>query len=257
MTLKCFKPNYIEETKANSDWSIIWDSPMVNKSEYLLKICVIGSGNVQKTEIIRKYAEDKFDGNYLPTLGVDITTKKIKIKETHIKIIIVDAAGQEFFGKLRPNYYRGASGALFFCNLFDRKSIESIPSWIKEFKRHIPSPSVPMSIVVLINQKVQKEREIEKPIKLINSKHRRRKRTFLKFIKKILFSRKKKTKHRKISKRKKGSNETPKEWLILSNSELVSHLALKHDLGICKVDMKNTRDISKCFSHIAEQVIKA
>ena len=121
------------------------------KGDYLLKIVALGSGNVQKTKIIRKYANDQFDGNYLPTLGVDITTKKIKIKGTYVKIIIVDAAGQEFFGKLRPNYYRGASGALFFCNIFDRKSIESIPMWIKEFKRHIPSPSIPMSIVVLIN----------------------------------------------------------------------------------------------------------
>ena len=36
---------------------------VLNKSEYLLKICAIGSGDVQKTEIIRKYTDDKFDGN--------------------------------------------------------------------------------------------------------------------------------------------------------------------------------------------------
>ncbi|MCK4849375.1 MAG: hypothetical protein KAT16_10130, partial [Candidatus Heimdallarchaeota archaeon] len=70
------------------------------KGDYLLKIVALGSGNVQKTKIIRKYANDQFDGNYMPTLGVDITTKKIKIKGTYVKIIIVDAAGQEFFGKL-------------------------------------------------------------------------------------------------------------------------------------------------------------
>ncbi len=110
------------------------------KSEYLLKICAIGSGDVQKTEIIRKFAAGKFDGNYLPTLGVDITTKKIMINKTQTKLIIVDTAGQEFFGKLRPNYYRGASGALIFCNIYNRKSIESIPSWLEEFKKHIPSP---------------------------------------------------------------------------------------------------------------------
>jgi Ras-related protein Rab-35 len=88
-----------------------------NRNEYLIKICVLGNGDVQKTKIIRKYSEDKFDGNYLPTLGVDITTKKTTIKGNRIKIIIVDTAGQEFFGKLRPSYYRGASGALIFCNI--------------------------------------------------------------------------------------------------------------------------------------------
>jgi small GTP-binding protein len=224
------------------------------KSEYLLKICAIGSGDVQKTEIIRKYAEDKFDGNYLPTLGVDITTKKIVINRTQTKLIIVDTAGQEFFGKLRPNYYRGASGALIFCNLYNRKSIESIPSWLEEFKKHIPSPDIPISIVLVINQigKIT-----DQPTKNLHPIPKRRKRALLKIMKRILCSNKRKIKHSKKKKRKNKRAETPKEWLILSNSELVSHFAQEFDLGICKVDIKNSRDISNCFTHIAYQVIKA
>ncbi|UCE15163.1 MAG: GTP-binding protein, partial [Candidatus Heimdallarchaeota archaeon] len=46
-------------------------------NEYLFKICAIGSGNVGKTSLIRRFATGKFtEGKYLPTLGVDITTSK-------------------------------------------------------------------------------------------------------------------------------------------------------------------------------------
>lgn len=119
---------------------------MNTKSEYLLKICAIGSGNVGKTSLIRRYAEDKFDGNYLPTLGVDITTKKISVKDTHMKLILVDTAGQEFFGKLRPNYYRGASACLILFALNDRKTFTEVPNWLAEFQKHIPSPSIPIAL---------------------------------------------------------------------------------------------------------------
>ncbi len=116
------------------------------KSEYLLKICAIGSGNVGKTSLIRRYAEDKFASNYLPTLGVDITTKKISVKDTHMKLILVDTAGQEFFGKLRPNYYRGASACLILFALNDRKTFDAVPGWKAEFQKYIPSPTIPIAL---------------------------------------------------------------------------------------------------------------
>ena len=131
----------------------------MNKSEYLLKICAIGSGNVGKTSLIRRYAEDKFDGNYLPTLGVDITTKKITVKDTQAKLILVDTAGQEFFGKLRPNYYRGASACLILFALNDRKTFTDVPNWLDEFRKHIPDPEIPIALAG--NKKdLEKERSV-------------------------------------------------------------------------------------------------
>ena len=85
--------------------------------EYVLKICAIGSGNVGKTSLIRRFAEGKFTMNYLPTLGVDITTKHLTVDNNLVKLILVDTAGQEFFGKLRPSYYRGASACLIIFAL--------------------------------------------------------------------------------------------------------------------------------------------
>ncbi|MHA2170334.1 MAG: GTP-binding protein [Candidatus Hodarchaeales archaeon] len=115
-------------------------------NEYLLKICAIGSGNVGKTALIRKFAENKFDTNYLPTLGVDITTKIIEIDNDPIKLILVDTAGQEFFGKLRPSYYRGASACTIVFSQSDRQSFEAVPNWWREFCDYIPH-SVPLALI--------------------------------------------------------------------------------------------------------------
>ena len=111
---------------------------MEEKIEELIKICLIGSIPVKlKTEFIRSYAEDKFDGNYLPTLGVDITTKKITFKDHPLKLILVDTAGQKFFKKLRPNYYRGASGVIILFDKGDYKSFTDVPNWLKEFRDNL------------------------------------------------------------------------------------------------------------------------
>ncbi|MFX0181704.1 MAG: Rab family GTPase [Candidatus Hodarchaeota archaeon] len=115
-------------------------------NEYLLKICAIGSGSVGKTSLIRRFAEGKFETNYLPTLGVDITTKKIHIDDNQVKLILVDTAGQEFFGKLRPSYYRGASACLIMFALNDKKSFDSVPEWLAEFRKHIPDSSIPIAL---------------------------------------------------------------------------------------------------------------
>jgi len=51
-----------------------------NPDEYLLKICIIGSPDELKTRMTRTFAVGKFTTHYLPTLGVDITTKQTNSK---------------------------------------------------------------------------------------------------------------------------------------------------------------------------------
>ncbi len=134
-------------------------------NEYLLKICAIGSGNVGKTSLIRRFAENKFDTNYLPTLGVDITTKRIMVDDNPIKLILVDTAGQEFFGKLRPSYYRGASACLIMFALNDNKSFSEIPNWLTEFSKYTANP-VPIALAGnkkdLVDQRIVSEEEARK-----------------------------------------------------------------------------------------------
>ncbi|MFX0052411.1 MAG: Rab family GTPase [Candidatus Hermodarchaeota archaeon] len=127
----------------------------MSENEYLLKICVIGRTKL-KTKLVRRFAGAKFDTNYLPTQGVDIITKKINIDNNQIKLILFDTAGQEFFGKLRPSYYRGASAATIVFDKSDLKTFKSVPDWLAEFRNQIPDISIPITLVGIRNEAEEK-----------------------------------------------------------------------------------------------------
>ncbi len=223
-------------------------------NEYLLKICAFGSGNTGKTDFIRRFAEDKFDGNYLPTLGVDITTKKLMIGGKKVKLILVDTAGQEFFGKLRPSYYRGGSAGLVICNIHDRKTIEEIPNWIKEFRNHIPTPSIPMAIAIILNEVEKPKYYASEPKRVTKIKRKRRNRFIRQLLKRF---RRNKSKRKKQRVKKRISRDTiPEEWASLSNFELADHIAKDYEIKLYKIDLDLVKTIPDCFIDLAQEVIR-
>ena len=121
--------------------------------EHFMKICVLGKPQKVKTAIIYKFAEGKFTTKRLPTLGVDITTKRIQIGNNNIKLIIVDNTGQKFFRKLRSSYYRGASGVIIMFDKGREKSLEEIKFCFAEFRNYIPDPTIPITIVGIRTEK--------------------------------------------------------------------------------------------------------
>lgn len=121
-------------------------------AEYLLKVCILGFPGELKTDWVRRYAEGKFTTDYLPTLGVDITTKQIHVNCNNVKLILVDTASQEFFGKLRPSYYRGASAAIITFDKGDRDSFKAVKKYYYEFKKYIPQVSIPITLVGFITK---------------------------------------------------------------------------------------------------------
>ncbi|MHA1996121.1 MAG: hypothetical protein ACW97Z_16415 [Candidatus Hodarchaeales archaeon] len=127
--------------------------------EYLLKICVIGSVTPLKAEFIHTFVGYKNVQENLPTLGVDIRTNRFWIDEIQVKLIIVDTAGQEFFGKLRPSYYRGASAAIILFDKCSRETFAAVPNWLKEFQKYI-QPPVPIAMVGLITKSNTSVQEI-------------------------------------------------------------------------------------------------
>ena len=118
---------------------------MNNEAEFVFKIVAVGSGGVGKTSLIRRFALNKFGTNYVMTLGVDFTTKELKVFDKLVKIVCVDTAGQEYYGKIRPSYYSGATAAFIVFDLTNRTSFESLPKWIAELRQYLPN--IPIAIV--------------------------------------------------------------------------------------------------------------
>ncbi|MFX0182304.1 MAG: Rab family GTPase [Candidatus Hodarchaeota archaeon] len=116
-------------------------------NEWVLKICSIGAYQVGKTSLIRRYAENKFEGDYLPTIGVDITTKRITLNGQRIKLILVDTAGQEAFGRIRQSYYMGSAACIAVYDITRHESFEDLGFWIRDFYSGERNSTIPLSII--------------------------------------------------------------------------------------------------------------
>jgi len=104
---------------------------------YNFKLVVCGDPGVGKTSTILKFTDDAFTRTYIPTLGVNISEKNIRINNILIKLIIWDIAGQIKFEAMRRHFYKGAEAVILIFDLTNRKSYESISNWFKDVKKNI------------------------------------------------------------------------------------------------------------------------
>ena len=128
--------------------------PKSKEPEYIFKIVAIGSGGVGKTSLIRRFATDKFQESYLMTLGVDFTTKEVYVKEYDltVKVIMVDTAGQEYYGRLRPTYYQGANACMLCFDLTTRTSFDALPNWLTEIRSVVSDQDRKIPFVLVGNK---------------------------------------------------------------------------------------------------------
>jgi hypothetical protein len=112
-----------------------------------------------KTALARRIAENKFSSNYTPTIGVDITTKSITVGGYRIKLLLVDTAYQEYFGKIRRAYYEGGFAGIIFFEKHDDDSFAKVPFWVEEVRRRIGERSI-VVLVGIITEKPEKVRHV-------------------------------------------------------------------------------------------------
>ena len=106
-------------------------------SGFNFKIIVCGDPSVGKTSTILRYTDNAFIRTYIPTLGVSISEKLIKVQEENVNLICWDIAGQSKFEVMRRHFYQGAEAVIVIFDLTNRKSFESVSGWYKDIKRYI------------------------------------------------------------------------------------------------------------------------
>lgn len=133
---------------------------MSKDSKYYFKIIICGEGGVGKTSLIRRYVENKFEENYLMTLGMDPTNTAVEVeyekgKILPVNLILYDVAGQERFQSLHEVFFRGAHGALLVFDLTRPETLENLEKWYANL--HDYAGKVP---TILIGNKSDLEDEI-------------------------------------------------------------------------------------------------
>jgi small GTP-binding protein len=105
------------------------------KAGFVVKVVIVGDWGVGKTSLIRRFAENKFDHDYKPSIGVNIVTKIVDVAGRKLKLQLFDTGGQERFQPLRKRYYTGANAVVFVFDITRASSAAAIETkWLDEVK---------------------------------------------------------------------------------------------------------------------------
>jgi small GTP-binding protein len=99
----------------------------------VFKIVVLGDDGVGKTSLIRRYVDRHFREEYLMTIGVDFSLKKIEIGDTIYTLQIWDMIGQERLKFITKSFFRGASAAVVMFDLTNENTFDlRLINWLNE-----------------------------------------------------------------------------------------------------------------------------
>ncbi|NES90956.1 Rab family GTPase [Okeania sp. SIO2B9] len=96
------------------------------------KICLVGDFGVGKTSLIRKFVDRQFSDQYLSTVGVKISRKKVDLPKTDVEknnvlqLLIWDLEGHTKFKAIAPSYLQGASGGIVVADVTREETIKNI-----------------------------------------------------------------------------------------------------------------------------------
>ena len=141
---------------------IVLAGVLMDEMVYTLKLVVIGDFGVGKSSLITRYVKDKFDSDYISTIGVDFLVKEVSLKDQEnamAKIVIWDIGGQEAWRKKLRMYLKGADGAIVVCDLTRPKTANNVPMWIDYLKEYTGN-NIPF---ILVGNKIDlKEKSVSK-----------------------------------------------------------------------------------------------
>jgi len=133
--------------------------------EYSNKLVICGDFKVGKTSLIRRFVENRFETDYISTLGVQISKKTIHLSEnTKMNFIIWDIGGQQHFNLNRARFYNGANAALIVVDRTRSDHLNSIENWYNDIQKSVKH-NIPTIIVGnksdLTNEIVISEEEVK------------------------------------------------------------------------------------------------
>ena len=128
----------------------------IEKKKHSFKLIILGSAAVGKTTLVNQFLKKEQIIDYRPTLGISISSQQYLIqgnKNDTISFLIYDLAGQEYFKRVRHEYYRGASCAFVMYDVTIRDTFdEALNFWLDDARTELGK--IP---IVLIGNKIDLE----------------------------------------------------------------------------------------------------
>ncbi len=110
------------------------------------KVCLLGDFAVGKTSLVRRFVYNRFDDQYLSTIGVKVSRKTMVVPRENdiveLTIMLWDLAGSQEFDNVRASYLRGVAGAVLVCDLGRGKTIDGLPTYVEELYKINPNAHI-------------------------------------------------------------------------------------------------------------------
>jgi GTP-binding protein of the ras superfamily involved in termination of M-phase len=101
----------------------------------IVKVAIVGDSQIGKTTLMVKYIEDKFDEEFIETLGLNVMEKSFELKNCVANLQIYDLGGQRQFAELMPTALEGTKAVIFAFNLVQKASLISVKRWYKDARK--------------------------------------------------------------------------------------------------------------------------
>ncbi|KAH7880797.1 ras family-domain-containing protein [Lentinula edodes] len=138
-----------------------WDdaTELLETYDFLMKYIIIGEAGTGKSCLLHQFTHNSFKDHSQHTIGVEFSSRTIRLGEKRIKLQLWDTAGQERFRSVTRSYYRGAAGAILVYDITNRDSFTRLSQWLAD-ARALASPNL---VTVLVGNKADREedREVE------------------------------------------------------------------------------------------------
>jgi small GTP-binding protein len=110
---------------------------------YSKKICLLGDFAVGKTSLVRRFVHNRFDDQYISTIGVKVSRKSVVVPHhtaiVEVKLMVWDLAGSQAFNAVAASYLRGAGGAILVCDLTRAETLTHLQSYADDLHRVMPN----------------------------------------------------------------------------------------------------------------------
>lgn len=109
-----------------------------------IKIGIIGDSYVGKTNLIHRYLDDRFIGDYISGVGIDFDTADFKANEKTYRFQIWEFIGSK---RISHSFFRGIQGLLLVYDISDPKSFENLTDWVSEILKNLEYQNYILGII--------------------------------------------------------------------------------------------------------------
>ena len=126
-------------------------------SHQKIKLFQLGGYDVGKTSIAERFFKNKFQQNYIITVGIIPYVKTIKIDDFIITIKMQDTAGQERYNAIAKNLVKETDGLIFTFDMTSKESFEMISNLLINTNDVVNLADKPL---ILMGNKIDKANSI-------------------------------------------------------------------------------------------------